>query len=283
MAAHDQHPRQHASEIEVLAFAGGAVSRRSDRLVGEEPLEIRAAGPGQDPIAVAVTMRTPGHEDELAVGFLVTEGLIQPGDVVSVEAGDPGTQARPDDTLVVRLRLPFDASRVAERHFIATASCGICGKASIDEIEVRAGRLPPGPTVDPAVLLELPDRLRSAQQVFQATGGLHAAGLFDASGALLSVREDVGRHNALDKLIGAEALAGRLPLADRIVLVSGRISFELVQKTAVAGAPILCAVSAPSDLAVEAGTRLGMTLVGFLRGDRFNVYGHPERIGIPQA
>jgi FdhD protein len=273
-------PEQHASSVDVVEYRGGEVVRRSDRLVGEEPLEIRAAGPRQEPVAVAVTMRTPGHEDELAVGFLVTEGLIDPADVATVEHGDPATLARPDDTVVVRLSRPFDASRVAERHFVATASCGICGKATLDEVALRTEPLAAGPTVDPDVLLALPGQLRSAQAVFERTGGLHAAGLFDRDGELLALREDVGRHNALDKLIGAEALAGRLPLSDRIILLSGRIGFELVQKAAVAGAPVLCAVSAPSDLAVEAGSRLGMTLVGFLRGDRFNVYSGSERIAL---
>ena len=273
-------PEQHASSVDVVEYRGGEVVRRSDRLVGEEPLEIRAAGPRQEPVAVAVTMRTPGHEDELAVGFLVTEGLIDPADVATVEHGDPATLARPDDTVVVRLSRPFDASRVAERHFVATASCGICGKATLDEVALRTEPLAAGPTVDPDVLLALPGQLRSAQAVFERTGGLHAAGLFDCDGELLALREDVGRHNALDKLIGAEALAGRLPLSDRIILLSGRIGFELVQKAAVAGAPVLCAVSAPSDLAVEAGSRLGMTLVGFLRGDRFNVYTGSERIAL---
>jgi FdhD protein len=274
-------PEQHASDAEVVEYQAGVVVRRSDRLVGEEPLEIRAAGPRQEPVAVAVTMRTPGHEDELAVGFLVTEGLIDQADVATVEHGDPATLARPDDTVVVRLSRPFDASRVAERHFVATASCGICGKASLDEVALRTEPLAAGPTVDPDVLLALPGQLRSGQAVFERTGGIHAAGLFDRDGELLALREDVGRHNALDKLIGAEALAGRLPLSDRIILVSGRIGFELVQKAAVAGAPILCAVSAPSDLAVDAGSRLGMTLVGFLRGERFNVYSGPERLALP--
>ncbi len=172
---------------------------------------------------------------------------------------------------------------MAERHFVATASCGICGKASLDEVEVRCDPIPAGPVVEPSVLLALPVRLREAQAVFEATGGLHAAGLFDASGSLLVLREDVGRHNALDKLVGSQLLAGALPLHDRIVLVSGRASFELVQKAAVAGVPILAAVSAPSDLAVEAAERLGVTLVGFLRGDGFNVYAHPERIVLDGA
>ncbi len=191
----------------------------------------------------------------------------------------PPRIAQPDDEITVHLAGPFDASRVAERHFVATASCGICGKASLDEVEVRCDPIPAGPVVTRETLISLPVRLREAQAVFEATGGLHAAGLFDASGELIVLREDVGRHNALDKLVGSQLLAGALPLHDRIVLVSGRTSFELVQKAAVAGVPILAAVSAPSDLAVEAAERLGVTLVGFLRGDGFNVYAHPERIG----
>ena len=244
-------------------------------------MEIRAAGPGQEPVAVAVTMRTPGSEAELAVGFLRTEGLIDGlDDIDSVElGGDPATLSQPDDTVTVRLTRPFDASRVAERHFVATASCGICGKASIDEIEVRCDPLPAGlPSVTREVIASLPPALRAGQRVFESTGGLHASGLFTPSGDLITLREDVGRHNALDKLVGAELLAGRLPLHDRILLVSGRVSFEIVQKAAVAGVPFLCAVSAPSDLAVEAAERLGQTLIGFLRGDGFNVYAHAERV-----
>lgn len=252
---------------------------RADRLAGEEPMAIRACGPGQDPIDVAITMRTPGHEAELAVGFLHTEGLLGwVSDVAEVVTGDPATQAQPDDEVTVRLTRPFDVDRVAERHFVATASCGICGKASLDEVAVRCAPIPPGPQLDPAVILALPDRLRAAQAGFELTGGLHAAGLFNAAGDLLAMREDVGRHNALDKLVGSRLLAGALPLHGQVVLVSGRASFELVQKAAVAGAPVLCAVSAPSDLAVEAADRLGLTLVGFLRGEGFNVYAHPERI-----
>jgi len=276
----DDGPERRTSDIDILAVRGSRVERRPDRLVGEEPMAIRAAGPGQEPVEVAVTMRTPGNEAELAVGFLRTEGLIDGSDVVRVEFGDPQRSSQPDDEVLVRLSRPFDASVVAERHFVATASCGICGKASLDEIAVRCDALPPGPVVGRGVIPSLPDRLRAAQAMFETTGGLHASGLFDAAGDLLQLREDVGRHNALDKLIGSQVLAGRLPLHERIVMVSGRVSFELVQKAAVAGVPILCAVSAPSDLAVEAATRLGQTLIGFLRGDGFNVYSHEARIAL---
>ena len=273
-------PARHASSTRVVAVRGRELEVRADTVVGEEPLEIRAAGRRQEPVAVAVTMRTPGGEDELAVGFLLTEGLIDGSEVVSVGYGDPATLNRPDDTVVVRLSRRFDPGVVAERHFVATASCGICGKASLDEVAVRCLPIPAGPVVDRETLLALPHRLRDAQAVFATTGGLHAAGLFARDGRLVAAREDVGRHNALDKLIGSQVLAGRVPLHDRIVMVSGRVSFEIVQKAAVAGVPILCAVSAPSDLAVETAERLNVTLVGFLRGDGFNVYSHDGRIDL---
>lgn len=271
-------PTRHMTTARVLAVRGASSETRDDTLVGEEPLEIRAAGPGQEPVAVAVTMRTPGSEAELAVGFLRTEGLIGDGDVAGVEFGDVGSLAQPDDTVIVRLSHAFDASVVAERHFVATASCGICGKASLDEIAVRCDPIPAGPVVDRATIVGLPGTLREAQRVFEATGGLHAAGLFEPDGRLLVVREDVGRHNALDKLVGWAVLAGRMPLNGLVLLVSGRVSLEIAQKAAVAGIPVVCAVSAPSDLAVEAAGRFGQTLIGFLRGDGFNVYTGSERV-----
>jgi FdhD protein len=271
-------PVGHVSSARVIAVRGRELEVRGDTVVGEEPLEIRAAGPGQEPVAVAVTMRTPGHEDELAVGFLRSEGLIDGPEVDVVVFGDPARLNRPDDTVIVRLSKPFDASLVAERHFVATASCGICGKASLDEVAVRCDPLPDGPTIRRDVLLALPNLLRAAQRVFETTGGLHAAGLFTARGELIAIREDVGRHNALDKVIGSQVLANAMPLHDRILMVSGRVSFEIVQKAAVAGIPIIAAVSAPSDLAIEAADSLGQTLVGFLRGDGFNVYTHDKRI-----
>jgi len=273
-------PTRHVSSVRVVAVRGRELEVRADSVVGEEPMEIRAAGPGQEPVAVAVTMRTPGGEAELAVGFLRTEGLIDGPEVVEVEFGDPARHSQPDDTVIVRLSTPFDASRVAERHFAATASCGICGKASLDEVAVRCDPIPEGPVVDRSIILALPDMLRAAQYVFEKTGGLHASALFTPAGELLAIREDVGRHNALDKLVGSQVLAAAMPLHERILMVSGRVSLEIVQKAAVAGIPIVCAVSAPSDLAVEAAERLGVTLVGFLRGDGFNVYSHDGRIDL---
>lgn len=273
-------PTRHVTSRRIVAVRGESLEVRDDRVVGEAPLDIRAAGPRQDPVAVAVTMRTPGHEAELAVGFLRTEGLIEGPEVTGTSAGDPTNLSQPDDTITVRLSVSFDDSKVAERHFIATASCGICGKASIDEVALRCAPLGEGPVVARAVILALPDMLRAAQRAFDETGGLHAAGLFAPNGELIAIREDVGRHNALDKLVGSRVLAGALPLRDRILMVSGRVSFEIVQKAAVVGIPIIAAVSAPSDLAIETAERLGVTLVGFLRGDGFNVYAHDNRIDL---
>jgi FdhD protein len=274
-------PLRHVTSTKIVAVRGSELEVRDDLVVGEEPLEIRAAGPRQEPVSVAVTMRTPGYEDELAIGFLTSEGLLRDNEVVSVRYGDPGVMAEPDDSVLVRLAHRFDASRIAERNFVATASCGICGKASIDDVAVRCEALPRGlPIVARSVIVSLPDRLREAQAAFERTGGLHAAGLFETDGRPVAVREDVGRHNALDKLIGSRVRARELPLWDRVLMVSGRVSFEIVQKAAVAGVAVVCAVSAPSDLAIRLADRLGVTLVGFLRGDGFNVYSHDGRIDL---
>lgn len=244
-------------------------------------MEIRAAGPGQEAESVAVTLRTPGNDFELAVGFLFTEGLIASRDDVASVAYcvDLPPDEQQYNIVTVTLTRPFDGSAL-KRNFYATSSCGICGKASIDQIHVRCRHLGPGPIVPGRVVLGLPAALRAAQRIFEETGGLHASGLFDAEGSLLSVREDIGRHNAVDKLVGQGLLAGDLPLSDRVLMVSGRISFEIVQKAAVAGIPILCAISAPSNLAVGTADELGMTLVGFVRDGGFNVYAHPERIDV---
>jgi FdhD protein len=247
-----------ATLAEVVTLDHGTVTRHTDSLAGEEPLQIRAAGPGQDPVDIAVSMRTPGGEDVLAAGFLVTEGLCDPADIDRFEIGDPTTDARPDDSITVHLRRPFDPELVRRRSTVATASCGICGTASIDDVARRCAPLPDGPRVEPAVLTDLTTTLRAAQETFESTGGLHASGLFDPGGRLLRAREDVGRHNALDKLVGAAALAGALPLHESLLLVSGRVSFELVQKAAMAGIPVLAAVGAPTDLAVDTAARLGI-------------------------
>jgi FdhD protein len=251
-----------------------------DRLVTEEPLEIRAGGPGQDAEPVTVTMRTPGHDFELAAGFLLSEGVIAGQDDVRrikyCELPDGAEQ----NYNVVTVRLAR-ATRIIPRRTTTTASCGICGTAQLDELQARCPVVPPSPRMLPReVLLGLPDALRAHQALFDQTGGLHAAGLFDFAGALIAAREDVGRHNALDKLIGHALLDGQLPLTDRVIVVSGRVSFELVQKAAVAGAPILAAVSAPSSLAESTAERLGVCVAGFVRPPNANLYSHPERIAL---
>jgi FdhD protein len=263
----------------VWRVEGARTAMLPDELAVEEPLEIRLAFE-QDGRrirrGISVTMRTPGHDGELAVGFLFTEGILDsPDQVAKVEDWGPGN--------VVRVELnpgvAVDLARL-ERHFYAASSCGVCGKASIEAVRVRPrfGPIPGRPAIEAGTIGGLPGTLRAAQGAFDRTGGLHAAALFDPAGRLLALREDVGRHNALDKLIGASFLAGGTPLRDAILLVSGRASFELVQKAAVAGIPVLAAVGAPSSLAVELAREHGMTLVGFVRPDRFNIYTGPDRI-----
>ena len=271
-----------AHRVPALIVRGDARDSRWDAVAGEEPLQLRACGPGQDPVDVAVTMRTPGHEEELALGFLLAEGLIDIADAAAAtfEFGDPTLLSQPHNEVLVRVPRPIDLAGVHERYFVATASCGICGRASVDELIARVETMVGGPTIGRSILATLPDAMRQAQAIFEDTGGLHAAALFTADGELVELREDVGRHNAVDKLIGARAIAAALPADDAALLVSGRVSFEIVQKVAVARVPILCAVSAPSDLAVSTAERLGMTLVGFLRGSGFNVYTGAERIDI---
>jgi FdhD protein len=278
MATTSEPIRRNVTPTTIVAVNAGVRSERPDVLATEEPMEIRVAGPGQDAMSVAVTMRTPGGDYELAVGFLFTEGLIGPADVTRVAyCDDLDDEEQRYNVVTVTLTRPFDHDSL-HRNFFATSSCGICGKAALEDVQVRCAPVGPGPQLSSAVLATLPDVLRSNQRVFERTGGLHAAGLFTAEGTLLTLREDVGRHNAVDKVIGEQLLAGRIPLAGHVLQVSGRVSFEIVQKAAVAGIPILSAVSAPSSLAVEAGERFGMTVVGFVRDGRCNVYTHPERI-----
>lgn len=270
------------SSHQVTTVRDGRVSRGPDTLAGEEPLQIRAAGPGQRPVDVAVTLRTPGHETELAVGFLHAEGLLAPGEVADVTLGDPLELARPDDTVTVELTRPLDLDAIAARRSAATAACGVCGKASIEDVAVRCPPLSPatGPPAALSALVGLPGRLRARQEVFAATGGLHAAATARADGPLEVVREDVGRHNALDAVVGAHLLAGELPLHDRVLVLSGRIGFELVQKAALAGLGLVVAVGAASDLAARTAAALGVTLVGFVRGGDATIYTGGERVDL---
>ncbi|MFI0899159.1 formate dehydrogenase accessory sulfurtransferase FdhD [Streptomyces sp. NPDC020983] len=264
----------------VLRIRGTAAAHRADTLVAEEPLEIRLNGR-----PLAITMRTPGDDFALALGFLVSEGVLAAADDVANVvycAGATDDGANTYNVVDVRLAPGVPVPDITlERNVYTTSSCGLCGKASLEAVRT-ATRLPVdpagGPRLTPRLLAALPGRLRGAQAVFDRTGGLHAAGLFDAGGALLDVAEDVGRHNAVDKLVGRALREGRLPLADRILMVSGRASFELAQKAVMAGAPVLAAVSAPSSLAVDLARENGLTLVGFLRGDSMNVYAGEGRI-----
>ena len=274
-------PPYSAAGVDVVRFPGGASER--DRVAVEEPLEIRIGGE-----AVAVTMRTPGHDEELALGFCLSEGLrpeaARVPDDLAADADlerllhrDAIALARaagePDDVDAPG----FDRERL-RRSFYTSSSCGVCGKGALEAVAVEAPRVESELRVPLAVVASLPDRLREAQAGFEATGGLHATGLFTAAGELVCAREDVGRHNAMDKVIGRAFLDGLLPLANHVLCVSGRLSFELVQKAAVAGCPILVAVGAPSSLAVELAGDRGITLCGFVRNGAANVYTEPWRI-----
>ncbi|MFE1359696.1 formate dehydrogenase accessory sulfurtransferase FdhD [Streptomyces harbinensis] len=267
----------------VVRIRDGAVTERADTLVGEEPLEIRVGGR-----PLAVTMRTPGDDFALATGFLVSEGVVARADEVARVMYCAGATADGSNTYnVVDVRLADGVAPPAaslQRNVYTTSSCGLCGKASLDAVRTTARwplPLTGGPALTPRLLAALPERLRAHQRVFARTGGLHAAALFDGGGELLDVREDVGRHNAVDKVVGRALGAGLLPLADTVLLVSGRASFELVQKAVMAGIPALAAVSAPSSLAVELAAEAGLTLVGFLRGTSMNVYAGAERLELP--
>lgn len=266
----------------VLTYDDGRRRLRTDDLAPEEPLEIRVSA-GAATQTVAVTMRTPGADFELAAGFLTGEGVLTAGQQVAKISycadREVGAEQRYNIVTVELAHRELPDLRTLERHFLTTSACGVCGKANLEALEVRGcAPLPPGPAVAPAVLSALPDRLRQAQRLFASTGGLHAAGLFTAEGELICAREDVGRHNAVDKVVGWSLLEGRLPLAGSVLLVSGRSSYEILAKALVAGIPIVCAVSAPSSLAVDLARRFDLTLVGFLRGERFNVYAGEQRI-----
>ena len=258
-----------------------------EQVVTEEPLEVRLAGPGQEPSAVVVTMRTPGNDFELAAGFVSTEGLARPHEIAGAGYCD-AVRDDPDlryNTVTVNLRRPWEPPN-KPRLFTANASCGVCGKSSIEEVSLSCQPVPPGPALPGSLVVAMPDLMREAQKAFDRTGGLHAAGLFDSSGHLLCAREDVGRHNAVDKVVGnrvlglagaSESPSDRAFMSGCVLMVSGRVSFEIVQKAAMAGLGAICAVSAPSSLAVQAAKELGIGLAGFVRGGSYNVYSHPER------
>ncbi len=277
----DRARRGSKAKVRARIVEDGSVRVRSEALVTEEPMELRLVS-GDAKQTVAVTMRTPGADFELAAGFLHGEGLVSsPEDIekISYCVGAEVDAEQRYNIVNVELRGDDHDLRPLERHFYTTSACGVCGKESLEQLELRGCPvIPSGPEIAAETIYSLPEKLREAQGLFEATGGLHAAALFDAEGNLLALREDVGRHNATDKLVGWALLEGRLPLSDHIVMVSGRSSFEIMQKCLAAGVPIVCAISAPSSLAVDVARRFGMTLVGFLRGNRFNIYSGGARV-----
>lgn len=260
----------------VVVSVDAAPRTRSERVVGEEPLEIRIAHRGEI-VARTATMRTPGADFALAAGLLHAEGVIaEAADVQAIRYCEEVDRQEYNVVTVDLARSP--RRQLGERTLAATASCGICGSAEIDELCARMARIDDDVELPIEALVGMPERLREAQRLFDQTGGLHAAGLFDVAGQFVAIQEDVGRHNALDKLLGERLLAGRLPAAGQVVVLSGRISFELVQKAAAAGVPVLAAVGAPTALAVATADRLGLTLAGFVRDGRATLYAHPQRV-----
>ena len=267
--------------VQVTVVEDGGARVRPDQLATEEPMEIRVAGGGERRI-VAVTMRTPGADFELAAGFLFSEGVVAGREGIRSIRYCLDRDVEPDqryNVVTVEVAGPaLPGLETMERHFVTSSACGVCGKASLEALQLRAGPVAGGPQVRAGTLHRLPEELRRAQGVFSSTGGLHAAGLFTSEGELVAAREDVGRHNAVDKLLGWALLEGRLPLSEHVLVVSGRSSYEILQKAVTAGVPVVCSVSAPSSLAVEVARAFGVTLVGFLRHGRFNVYAGEARI-----
>jgi FdhD protein len=269
-------------QAQVWVVKDGKARSRSEYLTTEEPLEIRLTSPKR---TVAVTMRTPGADFELTAGFLYNEGVISSREDIQRMNYCVDESLDSDQRYnIINVELTEGLNpdlQPFERHFYTTSACGVCGKASIEALRLRDyPAIPLGLKITPEMIYSLPTKLRETQGIFTATGGLHAAVMFNPEGELLNSQEDVGRHNALDKLIGSALLGDELPLNQRIVMVSGRSSFEILQKCAVAGVPIICAMSAPSSLAVSVAQEFGITLIGFLRGDRFNIYSGVERISV---
>jgi len=276
-------PRPQAPPVAITRWRSGAWREERDQVAAEEPLQISLDG-----APLSIVMRTPGNDLELALGLLWAERVIRSLDDVasvriSAEAAESDGSLPVAGDLVesnqIDVRLRSAAGRRPERSFLSSSACGVCGATTVESLALDFPSLEPGPTLDALVLPRLADRLREQQRIFESTGGLHAAGLFDTGGELELLREDIGRHNAVDKVVGRAFLDRALPLRDRVLAVSGRAGYEVVQKAVAAGIPILAAVGAPSSLAVATAERFGMTLVGFLREDRFNVYTSPERIG----
>lgn len=282
----DQGSRRSIGQIEVRRYDASTWRGREDVVAVEEPLEIRVDVPGAKgrvDIAISVTMRTPGDDFPLAAGFLLGEGIVSTRDEIVDLRYCRKVTPQEFNVVTATLRTEIDPALLT-RNFYTTSSCGVCGKASIEAVEAQVAECTPVPegrlSITPERILELPGRLREAQAIFERTGGLHAAGLFDGSGTTVDVREDVGRHNAVDKVTGAALLDGRIPLGDHVLVVSGRLSFDIVQKAVTAGIPALVAVGAPSSLAVDLAKQFGVTLIGFVRGGAFNVYSGAERVEV---
>ena len=271
-----------APGVRVRKWSSGAWSEVPDAVVTEEPLQLMLDG-----VPLSVVMRTPGDDIELALGLMFAEGIVRSLDAIghvriSAESGETASGISVDSSLVesnqIDVQLAVAPRRRPERSMLSSSACGVCGAVLIEDLRRDLAQLPAGPTIDPALLPPLVERLRSGQGVFERTGGLHAAGLFSSGGDLICMREDIGRHNAVDKVVGRMLLDGRLPARDAILVVSGRAGYEIVQKSITAGMPLLAAVGAPSSLAVALSREFNQTLVGFLRGERFNVYAAPERL-----
>jgi len=271
-----------APGVRVRKWSSGAWSEVPDAVVTEEPLQLMLDG-----VPLSVVMRTPGEDIELALGLMFAEGIVRSLDAIghvriSAESGETASGISVDSSLVesnqIDVQLAEAPRRRPERSMLSSSACGVCGAVLIEDLRRDLAQLPAGPTIDPALLPPLVERLRSGQGVFERTGGLHAAGLFSSGGDLICMREDIGRHNAVDKVVGRMLLDGRLPARDAILVVSGRAGYEIVQKSITAGMPVLAAVGAPSSLAVALSREFNQTLVGFLRGERFNVYAAPERL-----
>ena len=271
-----------APGVRVRKWSSGAWSEVPDAVVTEEPLQLMLDG-----VPLSVVMRTPGEDIELALGLMFAEGIVRSLDAIghvriSAESGETASRISVDSSLVesnqIDVQLTEAPRRRPERSMLSSSACGVCGAVLIEDLRRDLAQLPAGPTIDPALLPPLVERLRSGQGVFERTGGLHAAGLFSSGGDLICMREDIGRHNAVDKVVGRMLLDGRLPARDAILVVSGRAGYEIVQKSITAGMPLLAAVGAPSSLAVALSREFNQTLVGFLRGERFNVYAAPERL-----
>jgi len=271
-----------APGVRVRKWSSGAWSEVPDAVVTEEPLQLMLDG-----VPLSVVMRTPGEDIELALGLMFAEGIVRSLDAIghvriSAESGETASGISVDSSLVesnqIDVQLTEAPRRRPERSMLSSSACGVCGAVLIEDLRRDLAQLPAGPTIDPALLPPLVERLRSGQGVLERTGGLHAAGLFSSGGDLICMREDIGRHNAVDKVVGRMLLDGRLPARDAILVVSGRAGYEIVQKSITAGMPLLAAVGAPSSLAVALSREFNQTLVGFLRGERFNVYAAPERL-----